>query len=124
MKKFLKMGVLSIATAASVLAMSSPAEARRYYGRGYGHYGHSGNTGAALAGGIIGLALGAAIANDGRGYRGGGYGYRGDYYRNDYRRGYAYNRPYRGYRGDYQWCRTERFYDDYTGETTTVRRCN
>ena len=59
MNILLKKAVLGTALAASALTMVSPAEARPYY-RGY----HGGDaTGAAVAGGVIGLALGALIAS-------------------------------------------------------------
>ena len=124
MKTMWKKGVLALATGASLVAMAAPAEARGYYRGGYG-YRHHGNGGAAIAGGILGLAVGAAIAsNAGRGgygdrsyYRGGGYGYVDDgYYR-------GYDRPYR-YRGGYQRCTTERYWDDYRGGWTTIQRCD
>lgn len=122
-----KKGALAIATCATLAISAAPAEAQRYGYRGYRH--HNNGAGAAIAGGIVGLALGAAIASSSRdryydrGYRGynrGGY-YRDDYYdRGYYRDNY---RPYRGgYRG-YRSCSTDRYYDDYAGEWTTIQRC-
>lgn len=52
---------LAIALAASALASATPAMADPYYGR---HRGRGGDTaGAAIVGGIIGIALGAIIAS-------------------------------------------------------------
>lgn len=115
MTSFLKKTALGTALAATALASATPAMARDSY-----HRRDNGNVaGAAIAGGIIGLALGAIIASsdndrdrdrryrdyDRRVYRDGYYyngrdGYRydrryrdgGDYYRRGYRDGY-----YRGY---------------------------
>ncbi|WP_232494331.1 hypothetical protein [Novosphingobium kaempferiae] len=117
MKALLKKLALGAALSASVLAASSPAEARdRYYGRGD-------NTAAvAIGAGVIGLALGAALAdrddryyND-RGYWGSrryvtvrdrpGYYYYYDGYPNRYYRDRYYSRDYsRWYRDRDRWDR-------------------
>jgi hypothetical protein len=97
---FVKKAALGVALAASALAASSPAQARDRW--------HRGNDGAAIAvgAGVLGLALGAAIASDRRDrYYDGGY-YERRYYRPypRYRtygyyapppRYYRYDRPYR-----------------------------
>lgn len=95
---FVKKAALGAALAATAVAASSPAQARDRW--------HRGNDGAAIAvgAGVLGLALGAAIASDRRDryYYDDGYYYR-DYPR--YRpygyyapppRYYRYDRPYRG----------------------------
>src|SRR6478735_6743428 len=71
----LKKAGLGIALAATALTAAAPADAQRW--GGYRHYNRGGNTAAgALLGGIVGLGIGAAIANSGRdryydrGYRG------------------------------------------------------
>ncbi|MDB5724152.1 MAG: hypothetical protein JWQ16_906 [Novosphingobium sp.] len=101
---FVKKAALGVALAATAMAASSPAQARDRW--------HRGNDGAAVAvgAGVLGLALGAAIASDRRDrYYDDGYYYR-SYPR--YRpygyygpppRFYRYDRPYRGnyYRRDY-----------------------
>ena len=124
-----KKGVIAIAACATLAMTAAPAQAQRY--RGHRHHD---NSGAVIASGVVGLALGAAIASNSRdryydrGYRGyRGYdGYRGGYYRDGYNdRGY-YRDGYRGYRrgyNGYRRCSSERYFDDYTGEWTRVRRC-
>lgn len=107
MKNIIKKAALASALAATTLASASPAMARDSY-----YHRDNGNTaGAAIAGGIIGLALGAIIAssdndrdhdrryrNYDRRYNNNGYYYGRDGYRYD-RDGYRYNRD--GWRGDY-----------------------
>ena len=114
----LRKTTLAAALAATAVAGATPAMARDHY---YGHRGGD-TAGAAIAGGIIGLALGAIIASsnnhdrrdryyDNRVYRDGyyydrdGYRYDRDGYRYDrdnrrddyYRRGYRDDGYYRGY---------------------------
>ena len=62
MVTFAKKATLALALAASALASATPAMADPYYG---GHHrGRGGDTaGAAIVGGIIGIALGAIIAS-------------------------------------------------------------
>ena len=106
MKSFLTRTVLSTAVAATALASATPAMADPYYGR---HRGNGDATGAAIAGGIIGLALGAIIVSSSRdndrdrydGNRSYQRNHQG-YYRN--RDGYRYDndgRPYGYDRGGY-----------------------
>lgn len=133
MNGLIKKAGLGIALAATAVVAAAPADAQRYGYRGgyHGGYRHGGGDVAAgaLLGGIVGLGLGAAIANDGRGryYDRGyydappppprayydGYGYNG---------GYGYNRGY-GY-GYARRCWTERRYDPYYGRSARVRVCN
>lgn len=71
---------MGAALAATVLTVASPAEAQRW--RGGGRYDRGDVAGAALVGGIVGLGVGAAIANRGPYYGGGYYGpYYGPRYR-------------------------------------------
>lgn len=79
LKKAMGKAVLGTALAASTLVAVAPAEAQ--WGRGYGYRrGGGGDVAAgAILGGILGLGVGAAIANSGR-----------DRY---YDRGYYYNAP-------------------------------
>lgn len=91
--------VLGLALGAAALTVASPAMADGWRG----HRGGGDTTGAAIAGGIVGLAVGAAIASnhDHRDYRDDRYYYDGDYPR--YRAYYYYRdypRPY--YRNDYR----------------------
>lgn len=81
----LKKAVLATALAASAFTAASPAMARGYGGYGYRHHGDA--TGAAIAGGVIGLALGAIIASSAN--------HHDDYYRDrgwEYRDGYYWDR--------------------------------
>ncbi len=113
MVTFAKKATLALALAASALASAAPAMADPYYG-GYRHHEGGGDTaGAAIAGGIIGLALGAIIASSGNHHRDynerrydGAYrgqpSWNGQVYNND---GYnnGYNNQYdQRYRGGYQ----------------------
>lgn len=66
MFRFAKKATLALALGATALASATPAMADPYYGGGYGGYRHhrgGDSTGAAIAGGIIGLALGAIIVS-------------------------------------------------------------
>ena len=104
-------GVAALAMVAGATAAS--AQGYRHGGGYYGHGGHHGNdAGVAIAGGIVGLALGAAIAgNNNNHYRTGYYappppppGYYG---------GYGYGRPYGYGYGRARDCWTTRDYDPY-----------
>jgi hypothetical protein len=109
MFKTLRRAGIATALVVAALAASTSAEARDRY---YRH--HDGDTaGAAIAGGIIGLALGAAIASSDhdRYYYDGGYHYgrpRGYYYtypRRYYHRAYPrhYYNPRHHHRGGWGW---------------------
>jgi hypothetical protein len=128
-------GVAALAMVAGATAASAQSYRHGGYYGGRGHHHHRGGdkTGAAIAGGIVGLALGAAIASNNndrydRGYsrydRGYGYGYgRG------YGYGYAPPPPPPRYYGGYGYgprygygygrrgrdCWTTRDYDRYSG---------
>jgi hypothetical protein len=132
----LQKAVLGVALSASALSLSAPAEAQRYGGRGgyYGHHGggygyrggyrgYRGGNGAGLAvgAGILGLAVGAAIASNNRGDRYYDRGYRGGYYQGPvYRDTYYYDGP--RYR-DYRSCWSERVWDEYRGGWGRIQRC-
>lgn len=96
MRKFLTAAVAALTLGGAMVVTTAPAEARPHgwggYGGGYGGYRyydhHGSNAGVAVAAGIAGLAVGAALASP-RPYYNGYYG--GDYYG----RGYAY--PSSGY---------------------------
>jgi len=121
MRKTLSVGMAAITAAVGVLS-AIPAEARDYGrygyydGRYYGHRHYRNNSDDALAAGVVGLALGAALAsgsNNRSYYRGGYYDspryYRGPRYRS-YDYGYYEPRPY--YR---ETCRTVSTWDPYYG---------
>lgn len=133
MTGIVKKAALGVALGASALVAVAPAEAQYY--RGNRHYRHHDRTGVAVAAGVIGLGIGAAIASSNRGRYGGGY-YGGGYYDRGYYNGGDYNRGYydRGYYdGDYnrgyydspryRRCYTQRYYDDWYGRWVRVRRC-
>ena len=125
MNKILTAGIAALTLVGTTAASVTPAAAQSYR-YGYGGYGgysgyryhHRGDTtGAAIAGGLAGLALGAAIAgnhNDryyGHRYYGGGY-YGGGYY------GGGYYSPgyYDDYGGGYAVCTGRRtIWDPYIG---------
>lgn len=125
MMSMLKKVGLGVALAATVVTTIAPAEAQRYRGR----Y-HRDNTGTAVVAGIAGLAIGAAIASNGRDRYRDRYYYDRGYPRNyDYnyyqRRGYYPNDGYYAYRyrGRYDGCRIERRWDPYYGRPVPVRVC-
>ena len=116
MKKILTTAVAAVTLAGAVAATATPAAAQHYrggyggYHGGYygGHYHHD-NAGPAIAAGVLGLALGAAIANNGHSYYGGGY-YGGPYY-SDY-----------GYYGPPRLCySTHWVWDPYIGRRVPMR---
>jgi hypothetical protein len=126
---FLKKAVLATTAAATALTMSAPAEAQSRYR----HHRHHDNDTAAIAigAGILGLAVGAIAASNGRdGYYNGGY-YNGGYYDGYYNRPgytlyyqsypsyYRYNNGYyyNGYRYNNGWFydgRGHRMYDRHS----------
>ena len=93
MRKALTAALAAITLGGAVCATAAPADARPhggYYHGGYygGHYRHD-NGGAAVAAGVVGLALGAALASNSHGYYDRGY-YAPGYYAPSYYGGYGY----------------------------------
>ncbi|MEI6642414.1 MAG: hypothetical protein WCL10_10280 [Novosphingobium sp.] len=88
---FAKKATLALALAASALATATPAMADPYYG-GYRHHRGGDSTGAAIAGGLIGLALGAIIVSASNNNR-----------HRDYADRRYDNSGYRRYRGQPTW---------------------
>jgi hypothetical protein len=124
MRKSLTALAAALTFGGAVAAAAAPADARPYGGH-YGHYnyGHShhrnNDAGVAIAAGVVGLALGAALAgNSGHSYYNSGY-YNGGYYNNGYyNNGYGYpaygGYGYGGY--GYRTCESRRWvYDPYIG---------
>jgi hypothetical protein len=118
MRKALTAAMAAITLGGAVLATAAPAEAQHYRGHGgyyhggYGGHYRGGNGGAALAAGVFGLALGAALASDHGPY----YGHR--YYGPAYAPAYAYGYDYPYYRT----CETTRWvWDPYYGRRVPVR---
>ena len=115
MNSIFKKAVIGLVGGAALVgAVAAPAEARGYYRGGYyGHYhGGIGRGGAAVLGGIAGLAVGAAIASPHYGYGGGYYG-----------GGYGYAPPPPRYYGYYEPCRSYVTWDPYIGEYVRSRTC-
>jgi opacity protein-like surface antigen len=77
MRKILTAGVAALTFGGAVAAAAIPttAAARGWHGGYHGGYHHHRGNGAAIFAGVAGLALGAALADNGRHYYRGGYGY-------------------------------------------------
>lgn len=124
MNNLVKKAGLGVALVATALTAALPADAQRYRR----HYRGDG-TGTAIVAGIAGLAIGAAIASNGRDrdryYRDRGYD---PYYDDGYYRSHGYypNDGYYAYnyRQNYNRCWVERRYDRYYGRSVRVRVCN
>ena len=146
MNKILTAAVAALTIAGGVAAVSGPAQAEPY--RYYNHHrGNNNDAGVAIAAGIVGLAIGAAIAGSNHhrtpayydnGYYRQGYGnryYGNSYYGNGYY-GNGYQQPYYGgqYNAPYSYgqdlyaygsriCTSrERIYDRYSGRPMTIVR--
>lgn len=124
MNGIIKKAGLAVALAATAVTASAPADAQRYGGyRGGYHHGGGNVAGAAILGGLVGLGVGAAIADSHRGYYGGpGYYGRGYYGAPGYYGGSGYRGYYGGYYAPRCW-RQWRF-DPYIGRQVAVRVCN
>ena len=124
MNNLVKKAGLGVALVATALTAALPADAQRYRR----HYRGDG-TGTAIVAGIAGLAIGAAIASNGRDrdryYRDRGYD---PYYDDGYYRSHGYypNDGYYAYNYEqnYNRCWVERRYDRYYGRSVRVRVCN
>lgn len=119
MRKFITAGLTALTLAGGLGAASANAQEWR------GGHRHDGS-GAAVAAGIAGLAIGAALASD----HDRSYGYDRHYDRGYYRDGYDYGPPARAYgyyggRGYYDRprCVTRTVWDPYWGEYTQRTQC-
>lgn len=136
MRKILTAAVAALTVAGAMASATTPAHAERYR-----YDDNNDEAAAAIAGGVLGLALGAALAggyNNNSGYynrsyqpyyNGGGYyGGNGYYGQGYYQPGYAYAPAYRyaaprAYAYAPRTCvRRERVYDPYIGRRVTVER--
>ncbi len=103
MKKILTGALAALTLGGVVLGGASTASAREWH--------RGGNEGAAVAAGIAGLAIGAALASNDRGY-----GYDRGYYAPAYESGYyapTYAPAYYGY--GYRHCRVETRWNRWRG---------
>jgi hypothetical protein len=127
MRKLLTAAVAALTLGGAMAATTAPADARPYgwhgggYHGGYHYYGHGVNPGVAVAAGIAGLAVGAALASPRPAYNGyyGGY----DGYDGYYAPSYAY--PSSGYyyysEPSYRMCNVSRWvWDPYIGRNVRV----
>lgn len=131
MRKFLTTAIAALTFGGAVAATAAPAQAHDYYRHDgyYRHHSGSDKAAVAVAAGIAGLALGAALSDGGsrrsRGYSSYSYGYRSN--------GYAYDPRYDDYYGDYygrgyydrpdRICISrERVWDPYIGRRVTIER--
>lgn len=133
--KLVSKAALGLVAGATLMTAAAPAEAqyRRYYHRDRG----GDAAAAAIIGGVAGLAIGSAIANnrrdryyDDRYYYDRGYAYDRGYWDRGYNRPYYGPRYRGGYRGYYAprrgWgrrCVTRWQYDPYIGRDVRVRYC-
>ncbi|KRA66388.1 hypothetical protein ASD79_03710 [Caulobacter sp. Root655] len=124
MNRTLKTNIGRVAAGLAALAMvaGSTAASAQSYRHGGGYYGgrhhHGGRGDAALAAGVIGLALGAAIAsgsNDRHYRRGYDYGYAPPPPPPRYYGGYGYGPRYGYGYGRVRDCWTTRDYDEWSG---------
>jgi len=115
MRKTLTAAMAAITLGGAITAAAAPAEARDGHRGGYGGYGghyyrggHYDN-GAAVAAGVVGLALGAALASNSHSYY-----YDRPYYRSGYYDSY--------YAPAYRICESERWvWDPYIHRRVPVR---
>ena len=112
MRKFIVAGIAALTLAGGLSA--GPAAAQGYYHREYDRH-RDRDSGAAVAAGIAGLALGAALADNGRGRYADGYYYGPPGYAYDYYYGPGYYGP--------RHCTTREIWDPYIGRYVDRTRC-
>jgi len=107
MKKLMTGAAVALTLGGAALATATPASAQRWHGGYYGGYHRGYGGGAVLGAGILGLAVGAAVAG-------------GPHY-------YGYPPPayYAGpaYYGYYGGCHSQWRWDPYLGRYVPVTRC-
>jgi hypothetical protein len=103
----------------TIAATAAPAQARPhgYYNNGYYGHHHSNDAGVAVAAGVVGLALGAAIASNNRPHA-----YNSGYYAPAYASGPYYSERYYEPRYVQRTCESERWvWDPYIQDRVLVR---
>ena len=128
MRKILTAAVAALTVAGGVAAVAGPAQADpyRYYN---GHKNNNNDAGVAIAAGVVGLAIGAALASSSSNKRSSSY-YDNGYYQQPYggQSYYGGQRPYAYDQGRYAYApprvctNRERVYDRYSGRPMTVTR--
>lgn len=120
MRKIITSGMAAVIGVGAVLATAGPAFADRRHHHRHHRGGGDDGVAAAILGGVAGLALGAALSNNGRRAD------RGGYYDNGYRydpRYDSYSRGYEERRYVERTCVTrDRVYDPYIGRRVTIER--
>jgi hypothetical protein len=104
MKKVMTGAAVALTLGGAALATATPASAQRYWHGGY--YGHGYGGGAVLGAGLLGLAVGAAVA--------------GPHYYGYPPPGYYAGPAYYGYYGG---CHSHWRWDPYAGRYVAVERC-
>jgi len=150
MRKSFTALVAALVAGGAVAATAAPADARPHggwrgghyggYYNGHRHHGHDNDAGVAIAAGVVGLALGAALASgydNNHGYYGRSYSqpyygsgyysrpYGGAYYGRPYTYPSGYYRGYPDYRGGYGYrtCTSRNWvYDPYIGRRVLVKQ--
>ena len=121
MRKSLTAAMAALTFGGAVAATAAPAQARPhgyYNDRYYGHH-HGNRTGTAVAAGVVGLALGAAIAGSSHNR---GYAYNNGYYSSGYAYDPYYGDRYYAPRRVYRTCESERWvWDPYIQDRVLVR---
>jgi hypothetical protein len=126
MRKIVTAGLAAVTLGGAIAASAAPAEAQPYRGWGgyYGGYYHGGHhhndvAGPALAAGVLGLAVGAALGSSAphyAAYPAYSYGYAPAY------PAYGYAPGYYGYSYGPAYCQTGRWaWDPYIGRRVWVR---
>lgn len=119
MRKSLTVAMAALTFGGAIAATAAPAQARPhgyYNNRYYGHH-HGNDAGVAVAAGVVGLALGAAIASNNRPYA-----YNSGYYGRSYAYDPYYGDRYYAPRRVYRTCESERWvWDPYIQDRVLVR---
>ena len=123
MRKIWTSAAAGLALVGTAVTVATPADAQRWRGGGRYHGGwhRGGGSGAAVAAGILGLGVGAAIASSNRGYYAhpGYYGYGAPVYYG----GPGYYAPPPPYAYGYG-CRSDWRWDGWRGRYVRVRWCD